>query len=84
MGLEALIEPIVAALIKEGIAHYKAQQGENAIRKVDAYERALQAWQEVQTLRVEFVPVELVRVVRDSGPGSGGLPGGGGTPGVPS
>ena len=79
MGLEALIEPIVAALIQQLVTYYKAQQGENAIRKADAYGRALDAWKEVETLRTEFVPTDLVRV-RDSGPGGGGLPGGGGTP----
>jgi len=76
--LAALVEPIVAALIKELVAYWKTQKGENAIRKAEAYERALQAWKEVETVRAEFVPLDVFRV-RDGTARSGGVPDPGGT-----
>jgi len=81
--LAALLEPIVAALIQQLVAYYKTQKGEDAIRKAEAYERALEAWKEVETVRAEFKPVDLFRV-SERGAGGGGVPDPGGAAPRPS
>ena len=77
---EALIGPLVAELAK----YYKEQRGEEAVRKAEAYEKALEAWAAVERVRREFTPLRLFDVR-----GSGEVPGGGGPdapapPGGPS
>ena len=63
--LESLIGPLIEQLLKFGIAAYKEQKGENAIRKSEAYERALKAWEDVTRIESEYQPV-IVFKLRDS------------------
>lgn len=67
--LESLIGPLIEQLLKFGMAAYKEQQGENAIRKAEAYGRALDAWQDVTRIESEYEPVLVFRVRDGTGPG---------------
>ena len=60
--LESLIGPLIEQLLKFGMAAYKEQQGENAIRKAEAYGRALDAWQDVTRIESEYQPVFVFKL----------------------
>lgn len=60
--LESLIGPLIEQLLKFGMAAYKEQKSENAIRKSEAYSRALSAWEEVKKIELEFEPVIVFKV----------------------
>jgi len=62
--LEALIGPLIKQLLEFGYSAYKDQKNENAIRKAEAYGRALDAYKEVEKIRVDFVP-SVIFVLRD-------------------
>ena len=63
--LESLIGPLIKQLLELGYTAYKDQKNENAIRKSEAYGRALDAWKEVEKIESDFVPT-IIFVVRDS------------------
>ena len=52
---EALIGPVLAELAK----YYREQRGEEAVRKAEAYGKALDAWSAVERVRREFTPIRL-------------------------
>lgn len=66
--LESLIGPLIEQLLKLGYNAYKEQKGENAIRKAEAYGRALEAWKEVTLIESEYEPVIVFRVRDGTGP----------------